>query len=42
MLGFEVKRLQTRAGPEVAVLLDRGRGPVFWPNVYVTAEYRKR
>lgn len=42
MLEFEVRRFQTRVGPEVAVLLDRGKGPIFWPNVYVTVEYRKR
>lgn len=42
MLEFEVRRFQTRSGPEIAVLLDRGKGPVFWPNVYVTSEYRKR
>ncbi|WP_287786725.1 tyrosine-type recombinase/integrase [Acidiphilium sp.] len=42
MLEFQVRRFQTRSGPEVAVLLDRGKGPVFWPNVYITSEYRKR
>lgn len=42
MLDFEVRRFETRAGPETAILFDRGGGPAFWANVYVTSEYRKR
>ena len=42
MLGFEVRRFTARSGLEVAVLLDRGGGPVFWSNVFVTSDYVRR
>lgn len=42
MRGFEVRRFRGRAGDEFAILIDRDRGPAFWPNVYVTSEYAKR
>jgi len=42
MLSFEVRRFPSRSGGEIAVLLDRSTGPAFWPNVFVTVEYRKR
>ena len=42
MLPFEVRRFRARTGREIAVLLDRGGGPVFWPNVFVTSEHLKQ
>lgn len=41
MLPFEVRQFATRSGEQVAVLIERGAGPVFWPNVYVTGEHRQ-
>src|SRR5271156_5788465 len=40
MLPFQVRRFSARTGAEVAVLLDRGAMPRFWPNVFVTDSYR--
>ena len=42
MLAFEVRRFLNRDGREIAVLIDRGGGRPFWPNVYVAAEYIRR
>jgi site-specific recombinase XerD len=39
MLPFEVRRFTGRSNCEVAVLMDRQTGPVFWPNVFVTSQY---
>lgn len=42
MLDFQVRRMTTRAGAEVAVLLDRARGPLGWPNAYAASEFARR
>lgn len=41
MLPFEARRFVSRSGKEVVVLLNRAGQPLFWPNVFVTSEYRK-
>jgi hypothetical protein len=41
MLPFEIRRFVARTGREVAILVDRKDGPLFWPNVYVTSDYLK-
>lgn len=40
MLGFKVHRFAARSGIEETVLTDRAGMPWFWPNVFVTSEYR--
>lgn len=40
MLDFLVRRFIARSGIEEVVLTDRSGMPFFWPNVFVTSEYR--
>lgn len=40
MLPFQVRRFTLGSGEEVVVLTDQHGMPHFWPNVFVTMEYR--
>ena len=40
MLDFLVRSFIARSGIEEVVLTDRSGMPFFWPNVFVTSEYR--
>jgi integrase len=36
---FQVRQFTARSGKELAILVDDGGRPVFWPNVFVSAVY---
>jgi integrase len=40
-LPFQVRRFTGRQGNEVVMLVDRGRGPAFYPTVFLTCCYEK-
>jgi integrase len=40
-LSFQVRRFVGRAGHEFVILIDRGRGPAFYPTVFMTCCYDK-
>jgi integrase len=42
LLPFQVRRFFDRTGYEVVILIDRGRGPAFYPTVFMTCLYDKK
>lgn len=40
MLPFKVRRFRARSGEDVVILVRRCGGPFFYPNVFVTSDYR--
>jgi integrase len=41
-LPFQVRRFIGRTGREVLILIDRGRGPAFYPTLFMTCLYDKK
>lgn len=41
LLPFQVRRFKGRSGHEVVILIDHGRGPAFYPTVFMTCRYDK-
>jgi integrase len=41
LLAFQVRRFVGRQGNEVVILIDRDRGPAFYPTLFVTCFYEK-